>query len=79
MTVTNLLEFRRNLSAFLEKASEGSEVVGVDWDGGGVVVMSGETYRGLMETMHLTRVPGLKEKLLDGMQTPLEECDDFAW
>ena len=79
MTVTNLMEFSRNLSVFMEKASKGEEVVGVDWEGGDVVVMSGEAYRGLLETMHLTRIPGMKEKLMEGMETPIEECDDFAW
>lgn len=79
MMITNLVEFRRNLSVFLEKASKDAEVIGVDWEGGDVVVMSGEAYRGLLETIRLTRIPGMKEKLLDGMQTPIEECDDFAW
>ena len=30
MTVTNFMEFRRNLSGFLEKASKDQEIIGVD-------------------------------------------------
>ena len=41
--------------------------------------MSAETCRGLSETMELIRIPGMREKLLEGLATPVEECDNFEW
>jgi len=29
---------------------------------------------GTVETLYLTSAPGMKEKLLEGMRTPLDEC-----
>ncbi len=30
------------------------------------------------ETMYLLSIPGMLESLLEGMETPLEECSDEA-
>ena len=49
---------------------------------GNAVVLSEEDYNGLMETLHLTSVPGMKEKITEGLKTPLSECipeDEVNW
>ena len=38
-----------------------------------------EEYRGLLETLRLMSVPGMRENLVEGMETPIEECEDFEW
>lgn len=79
MRMTNLTDFCQNLPSFLKQASQEEEVIRVGTEDGGVVVMSEDAYRGLVETLELLRVPGMREKLAAGMETPLEECDDFEW
>ena len=32
-----------------------------------------------MESLYLLGVPGMKERLLDGVEIPVEECDEFEW
>ena len=49
---------------------------------GNAVVLSAEDYNGLTETLHLTSVPGMKEKITEGLKTPLSECipeDEVNW
>lgn len=36
-------------------------------------MISEEEYFGLIETLHLTFLPGMKEKLVEGLNTPLAE------
>ena len=56
-----------------------NDVINVYTKNGNAVVMSEEDYNGLMETLHLTSIPGMKERLVEGLETPIEECDDFEW
>lgn len=33
-----------------------------------------QIYDGLMETLYLTSIPGMKEKLMDGVNVDIEDC-----
>lgn len=35
-----------------------------------------EDYSGIMETLYLVSAPGMREKIMDGIATPLEDCVD---
>jgi hypothetical protein len=36
--------------------------------------------RAIEETLYLLSIPGMKESILEGMNTPLEECsDELVW
>lgn len=38
------------------------------------IIISEGDYNGLMETVYLTSVPEMKEKLIKGKNTPKEDC-----
>ena len=45
-------------------------------------MISEKEYLGLLETLHLTSVPGMKEKLVDGLNTPLSDTiseEEVLW
>ena len=49
---------------------------------GNVVIISEEDYNGLMETLYLSSIPGMKEKIVEGLKTPIEDCipeDQVEW
>ena len=79
MTSTNMTDFRQNLVAFLDQAALSRDVISVSTENGKVILLSEEEYRGLIETLRLRAIPGMEERILEGMRTPLEECDDFEW
>ena len=35
--------------------------------------------RGLLETLYLTSVPGMKERLLEGQSANIEDSEPFEW
>jgi PHD/YefM family antitoxin component YafN of YafNO toxin-antitoxin module len=37
-------------------------------------VLSEEDYRSISETLYLSSIPGMREKILDGGAIPLSEC-----
>ena len=82
MTNTNATNFRQNMFAYLNQAIEFNDVITVNTKNGNAVVMSEEDYNGLMETLYLNSIHGLKEKIQEGMSEPIEEmvdADDLEW
>ena len=49
---------------------------------GNAVILSEEDYNSLMETLYLSSVPGLVEKIKEGESEPVDEmvnADDLEW
>ena len=79
MINTNATNFRKNIFEMLDQTIKFNEPVNTSTRSGNAVLISEEEYNSLMETLYLTTVPGMKEKLLKGADEPLEECDNFEW
>jgi len=79
MTNTNSFNFHRNCSDYLDQAVLYHDVINVNTKHGNAVLLSEEEYRGLLETVYLLSIPGMKDRLLEGVRTPVEECDTFEW
>lgn len=45
------------------------------------VIDSEEDYNGLMETLYLSSISGMEEKIVEGLKTTLEDCipEDQEW
>lgn len=74
MLNTNITNFRKNIFTILEQTIKYNEPVNISTKSGNAVIISEEDYNGLMETLYLSSIPNMKEKLIDGMNTPLDEC-----
>lgn len=74
MLNTNITNFRKNIFGMLEQTIKFNEPVNISTKDGNAVVLSEEDYNGLMETLYLSSVPTMKEKITEGLYTPLEEC-----
>ena len=49
---------------------------------GGDFLIDMEDYSGLVETLYLSSIPGMKEKIVEGLKTPIEDCipeDRVEW
>lgn len=79
MINTNATNFRKQLFELLEQTVKYSEPVNISTKNGNAILISEEEYNSLIETLYLTSVPGMKEKLTEGINAPIEECDDFEW
>ena len=82
MTNINITNFRKDIYELLEQTIKYNEPINISTKNGNAIVLSEEDYNGLMETIYLLSVPGMKEKLIDGKDTPLEDCvaeDEVDW
>lgn len=74
MVNTNITNFRKNIFGMLEQTIKFNEPVNISTKDGNAVVISEEDYNGLMETLYLSEIPAMKEKIVEGLRTPLDEC-----
>ena len=74
MINTNVTHFRKNVSTLLEQTLKFNEPIHVSTRNGNVVVLSEDDYRGILETLEMNANPVMKQKLLEGKDTPLTEC-----
>ena len=74
MLNANITNFRKNIFGLLEQTIKYNEPVNISTKDGNAVIISEEDYNGLMETLYLNSIPGMKEKIIEGMNTPLDEC-----
>jgi len=70
----NITNFRKNIFGILEQTIKYNEPVNISTKDGNAVIISEEDYNGLMETLYLSNIPAMKEKIIEGLKTPLDEC-----
>ncbi len=78
----NITNFRKQVFSVLEQTIKFNEPVNISTKDGNAVVLSEEDYNGLMETLYLSSVPNMKERIIEGMNTPVSECvskDEAQW
>lgn len=68
---TDMYDAEHNFGKYIKLAKGGNIV---DVKGSGVVIVSDATWRAITETLHLASEPGMVQSIIDGMQTPVEEC-----
>ena len=73
MTTTTITNLRKNIYTMVENTVRYNEPISIITKEGNAVMISEEDYLGLIETLHLTSIPGMKEKLINGLNTPLSE------
>ncbi|MDD3853982.1 MAG: type II toxin-antitoxin system Phd/YefM family antitoxin [Syntrophomonadaceae bacterium] len=79
MLNTNATNFRKNLFKYLDLTIDFNDVINVSTKKGNVVILSEEDYNGLMETLYLTSIPNMKERLQEGLDAKIEDCEEFKW
>ena len=82
MTTTTITNFRKNVYSLVENTVRFNEPVNITTKDGNAVMISEEEYLGLLESLYLTSIPGMKEKLVEGLNTPLSETvpeEEVAW
>lgn len=76
MTTTNITNFRKNAYNYVEQTIKYNEPLNIATKDGNAVLLSEDDYAGIMETLYLVSVPGMREKIMDGLTESLSDCVD---
>ena len=82
MTNINITNFRKDIYELLEQTIKFNEPINITTKNGNAVVISEEDYNWLIETVYLLNTPGMKEKLIKGKETKIEDCvaeEEVEW
>lgn len=74
MTNINITNLRKNLFEYINQAVEFNDVINVNTKAGNAVIISESDYNGLMETLYLSRNQKVRDEIVEGINTPIEEC-----
>lgn len=80
MTTINISEARTRLYKLVDETNLSHEPVLITGKRGNAVLVSEEDWRAVQETLHLVSIPGMRESVQEGLQTPVDECaEEPGW
>ena len=74
MTTLTATEARKKLYTLLDEVALSHEPVQIAGKRNSAVLVSAEDWRAIRETLLLLGIPGMRESIREGMNTPPEEC-----
>lgn len=80
MTGITATEARSKLYRLIDETAESHQPVTILGKRNRAVLVSEEDWTAIQETLFLLTVPGMRESIREGLETPLSECDeDLDW
>jgi prevent-host-death family protein len=64
------------LPDLVEQVAASHEPILITGERNNAVLISEEDWRAINETLYLLNIPGMRESLIEGKNTPIGECDD---
>ena len=80
MTTLTATEARKSLYSLLDDVAESHKTIQITGKRNSAVLVSGEDWMAIQETLHLTGIPGMRESILKGLRTPIGKCaKELKW
>lgn len=76
MTILTATEARANLYRLLDEVAETHRPVTITGKRSNAVLISEDDWRAIEETIYLLSIPGMRESIVEGLNTPVDECDE---
>lgn len=80
MPTISVIESKDRLLHLMDEVAMSHEPILITSKHSNAVLISEDDWRAIAETLHLLSIPGMRESILEGIDTPLEECtEDLEW
>nr|VFJ87418.1 MAG: prevent-host-death family protein [Candidatus Kentron sp. H]VFJ89000.1 MAG: prevent-host-death family protein [Candidatus Kentron sp. H]VFJ95732.1 MAG: prevent-host-death family protein [Candidatus Kentron sp. H] len=74
MMIYNVMEAHANLDGLIDKAASTHRPIVITGKKGNAVLVSEEDWNSISETLYLLSIPGMRESIKEGMETPIDAC-----
>jgi prevent-host-death family protein len=74
MTFFSATEAPANLYRLIDETATNHEPITITGKRGNAVLISEEDWRAIQETLFLLNIPGMRESIREGLETPIEDC-----
>ena len=82
MTNVNITNFRKDIYELLEQTIKYNEPLNISTKNGNAVVISEEDYNNLIETLYISSIPELKDRIIKGLKEDVKDCineEEVKW
>lgn len=80
MTTISTEIAKEKLAALIEETAQSHEPIQIVSGSHAALLVADEDWRAIQETLYLLSIPGMRESVIEGMNTPLEACsEDLGW
>ncbi len=80
MSTLSATEARKRLYHLIDETSATHEPIVITGKRGNAVLVSESDWKAIQETMFLVNIPGMRESIIEGLKTPVEDCkEDLDW
>ena len=80
MTGITATEARSNLYRLIDETAESHEPIVITGKRNNAVLLSESDWSAIQETLYLLSVPGMRESIREGMDTPADGChEELDW
>jgi len=80
METLTVSEAKSKIQKIIDEIAESHRPITIKGEKNSAVILSEEDWRAIEETLYLLNIPGMRESIKKGLETPLEECSrDIEW
>ena len=76
MNSITVTDARKTLYKLINESVDSHEPILITGKNANAVLISEEDWNAVNETLHLLSIQGMRESIIEGLQTPLEDCDE---
>jgi prevent-host-death family protein len=71
---------RANLYKLIDEANSSGEPIQITGRRSNGILLSEDDWRAVSETLYLLSIPGMRESIREGLQTPVDDCaTEIEW
>lgn len=75
MSSINITNARKDLYRIVEAVNKTHQPIHITGKTGSAVLVGEEDWRSIEETLYLMSIPGMRDSIVEGMKTPIDELD----
>ena len=80
MKTINATRARTSIYKLIDDANESNEPIQITGKRGNAIIISEDNWRAIEETLYLISIPGMRESIIDGLKTSIEDCsEELDW
>jgi antitoxin YefM len=80
MTTISATEARSKMYRLIDEITSSHTPVTITGKRANAILISEEDWSAIQETLYLLSIPGMRESIREGLQTPVEECfEELEW
>ncbi len=70
---------RANIFKLINETNQSHTPIIITGKKNDAVLLSLDDWNAIQETLYLNSIPNVKQSIMEGLNTPLEECEEYQW